>query len=243
MPFCNAAPHHKATLISFIGGVRVNLPNLDKLLISELRFFDWSSDIINVINTSNRIVSAYEAEVQRREDRIKTLASRSHVDAAWQEASTLKAEKQRLEDEVKKRDVHLEAASVEIAELRANLEKYRLTEDNLRKECDRARRRADEIASGSSARTRGVRISLEKMMETEYELPPGLLENYAKEEKEYLAKVDFLAPDSLGDDILFPTPLPPPAGPPQDVSSQVPEGISKHGSFFSPQDNQDDDQV
>ncbi|KFK31303.1 hypothetical protein AALP_AA6G095300 [Arabis alpina] len=161
-------------------------------------------------------------------------------------------EKQRLEDEVKKRDVHLEAASAAIVELRANPEKSRFTEDCLRKERDGARRRADEIASAHHAQEevkaqlyyrRGAQISLEKMVKAEYKLPPGLLENYAKEEKEYLAKVESLAADSLGDDILFPTPPPPPAGPPRDSLSQVPEGISEHGSFLSPQDNQDGDLV
>ncbi|KFK35894.1 hypothetical protein AALP_AA4G050500 [Arabis alpina] len=179
MPFCNVAPHHKATLISLIGGVGVNLPNPDSLSIFELLFFDWASDIINVINTDNRIVSAYEAEVQRREDRIKTLASRSDVDAARQKVGrqmcradswgattsenqqslndlfdqtfALKEERQRLQDEVKKIDVHLDAASAEKAGLRANLEKSRFTENRLRKERDEARHRADEIASGSSA--------------------------------------------------------------------------------------------
>ncbi|KFK32249.1 hypothetical protein AALP_AA6G217500 [Arabis alpina] len=187
------------------------------------------------------------------------------------QVEALKEEKQKLEGEVKERDVHLEAASAEIAELRANLEKSLFTEDCLRKERDAARRRADEIASGSSARSarhtsrlewihlylialraqgevkaqlcyrRRARIILEKMVEAEYELPPGLLENYTKEEKEYLAKVESF--DPLGDDTLFPTPPPPPAGLPRDVASQVPEGISEHWSFLSPQDNQDGDQV
>ncbi|KFK31289.1 hypothetical protein AALP_AA6G093200 [Arabis alpina] len=140
-------------------------------------------------------------------------------------------------------------------------------QDRLREERDGARHRADEIASGSSARSAryssrlerihsylialhaqeevkaqlcyrcGARISLEKMVEAEYELLPGLLENYANEEKEYLAKVESLTTDSLGDDILFSTPPPPPTSPPRDVSSQVPEGISENGSFLSPQDN------
>ncbi|KFK39830.1 hypothetical protein AALP_AA3G293700 [Arabis alpina] len=90
---------------------------------------------------------------------------------------------------------------------------------------------------------RGARIRLEKMADAEYELPPGLLENYDMEEEEYLAKVESLAADSLGDDILFPM-LPPPLGcPPWDVSSQVPKGISEHRSFLSPQDNQVGDLV
>ncbi|KFK36756.1 hypothetical protein AALP_AA4G165600 [Arabis alpina] len=210
-----------------------------------------------------------------RADSWKVTASENQQsrNALFDQASALKEEKQRLEDEVKERDVHLKAASIEIAELRANLEKSRFIEDRLRKERNGARRQADEIASGSSARSarhssrlkrirsylvtlhaqdnvkaqlcykRGARISLEKMVEAEYELPLGLLENYAKEEKEYLAKVESLAADSLGDDILFPTLLPPPAGPPREVSSHVPEGISEHGSFLSSQDNQDGDQV
>ncbi|KFK22826.1 hypothetical protein AALP_AAs43016U000100 [Arabis alpina] len=144
-------------------------------------------------------------------------------------------------------------------------------EDHLRKERDEARRRADDIASGSSARgarhssrlerirsylialhaqeevktqlcyRHGARMSLEKLVEAEYELPPGLLENYIKEEEEYLTKVASF--DPLGDDTLFPTPSPPPTGHPLDVASQVPDGISEHGSFLSPQDNQDGDQV
>ncbi|KFK22825.1 hypothetical protein AALP_AAs43016U000100 [Arabis alpina] len=139
------------------------------------------------------------------------------------------------------------------------------------KERDEARRRADDIASGSSARgarhssrlerirsylialhaqeevktqlcyRHGARMSLEKLVEAEYELPPGLLENYIKEEEEYLTKVASF--DPLGDDTLFPTPSPPPTGHPLDVASQVPDGISEHGSFLSPQDNQDGDQV
>ncbi|KFK31894.1 hypothetical protein AALP_AA6G173000 [Arabis alpina] len=224
-----------------------------------------------VINTGNCIVSVYEVEVQRREDRIKTLASRSHVDAAWQDvgcemcradsweatasenqqshiklfdqACALKEKKQRLEDEVKKRNVHLEAAYPEIAELRANLEKSHLTEGRLRKERDGARRRADEIVKAQLCYRRGARIKLENMLEAQYELPPGLLENYAKEEKEYLAKIESFDIDSLSDDTLFPTSPPPPAGPPRDVASQVPERISEHMSFLSSQDNQDGDQV
>ncbi|KFK23616.1 hypothetical protein AALP_AAs52045U000300 [Arabis alpina] len=168
------------------------------------------------------------------------------------EVEVLQEEKQRVEDEVKERDINLEAASAEIAKLRANLEKSRFLEDHLRKERDGARCRADEIASGGSARSarhssslkrirsylvalhaqedvkaqlyywRGARISLEKMVEAEYELPHDLLQNYGKEEKENLAKVKSLTADSLGEGILFLTPPLPPAGPPQDVSSQVP---------------------
>ncbi|KFK40871.1 hypothetical protein AALP_AA2G052300 [Arabis alpina] len=134
----------------------------------------------SVINAGNRIVNAYEAEVQRREDKIKNLTPRYDVDAAWQEVCrqmsgadsweatasenqqslndlfdqtcALKEETHKLEDEVNKRDVHLEAASTEIGGLRANLEESRFTKDCLRKERNEARRRADEIASGSSAR-------------------------------------------------------------------------------------------
>ncbi|KFK35596.1 hypothetical protein AALP_AA4G011900 [Arabis alpina] len=165
-----------------------------------------------IINSGSRIISVYEAVVAEKEEQIKPLLTRTDVDAtrkeldrqkaradSWEvsaianrqsaddyaaQVELLKGEKHRLEDEVKKRDVHLEVASNEIAELRASLEK------------------------------RETRISLEKMVEAEYELSPGLLENYAKEEEEYLAKVESLAADSLGDDILFPTPPPPPAGPP-----------------------------
>ncbi|KFK29461.1 hypothetical protein AALP_AA7G137300 [Arabis alpina] len=63
MHFRNAAPHHKATLISLIGDVGVSLPNPDRLSISELLFFDWDSDIISVISTDNRVISADEAEM------------------------------------------------------------------------------------------------------------------------------------------------------------------------------------
>ncbi|KFK22866.1 hypothetical protein AALP_AAs50104U000100 [Arabis alpina] len=223
-----------------------------------------------MINTGNHIVSAYKAEVQRRKDRIKTLASRSDVDAAWQDVdrqickgdsweattsqnqhsindlfdqpSALKEEKQRLEDEVKKRDVHLEAASTKIAELRTSLEMSHLTEDHLRKERDGARRQADEIAGGSSAQSARHLSRLERIRSYLVALH-AQEENYAKEEEEYLAKVESLAVDSLGDDIMFPTLPPPPAGPPWDVSSQVPEGITEHGSFLSPQDNHDGDLV
>ncbi|KFK32434.1 hypothetical protein AALP_AA6G241200 [Arabis alpina] len=90
---------------------------------------------------------------------------------------------------------------------------------------------------------RGTQISLEKMVEAEYKLPPGLLENSAKEEGEYLAKSESFDIDSLGDNILFPTLSPPLIGPPRDVASQVSEGISEHGWFLSPQDIQDGDQV
>ncbi|KFK31279.1 hypothetical protein AALP_AA6G092000 [Arabis alpina] len=209
-----------------------------------------------IINSGSGIAGAYEAVVAEKEEQIKSLLARTDVDAARTEldcqkarahswlvsananrqsaddsaqVEVLKGEKQRLEEEVKKRDVHLEAVSAKIAELRASLEKSRHTEDRLRKE--RTEHAADLMRS------------LAKMVEAEYELPPGLLENYAKEEKEYLAKVESFDIDSLGDDILFPTPPPPPPGPPRDVASQVPEGISDHGSFLSPQDNQDGDQV
>ncbi|KFK24525.1 hypothetical protein AALP_AAs65400U000600 [Arabis alpina] len=256
---------------------------------------------LQIINSGSRIISVYEAVIAKKEEHIKSVLARSDVDAArkqlnrqktradtWEVSATpnrqsvddyaaqfevLKGEKQKLEEEAKKRDAHLEAASAQIAELRASLEMSRLTEDRLWKERDGARRQADEIASGSSAHSarhlsrlkrirlylvtlhtqedvkaqlcyrRGARISLEKMVEAEYELPLGFLENYAKEEEEYLAKVESFDADSLGDDILFPTPPPPPAGPPQDVASQVPKGISEHGSFLSPQDNQDGDPI
>ncbi|KFK29197.1 hypothetical protein AALP_AA7G101900 [Arabis alpina] len=114
------------------------------------------------------IVGAYEAVVAEKEEQTKSLLAHTDVDAArkeldrqkdrvdsWEVSATanqqsaddygaqlevLKGEKQRLEDEVKKRNVHLEVASNEIAELRASLEKSCLTEDHLRKECDGARR-------------------------------------------------------------------------------------------------------
>ncbi|KFK41321.1 hypothetical protein AALP_AA2G114800 [Arabis alpina] len=205
-----------------------------------------SSDVfpcfLQVINTGNRIVTAYEAEVQEREDRIKTLASRSNVEAAWQEVGHLRPEggETELEDEVKKRDVQLEAASIEIAGLRANLENSPFTEDRLRKERDEARRRADEIASGSSVRGAIHSSRLERIRS--YLVDLHAPEEYVKEEEEYLAKVESF--DPLGDDTLFPTPPPPPAGLPRDAASQVLDGISELGSFLSPpQDNQDGDQV
>ncbi|KFK31744.1 hypothetical protein AALP_AA6G153300 [Arabis alpina] len=176
-------------------------------------------------------------------------ANRQSEDDYAAQVEVLKEEKQKLEEEVKKRDAHLEAAFAEMAKLRATLEKSHLTKDRLGKERDEARRRADEIASGNSAQRarhssrlerirlylitlhaleevkaqlcyrRGARISLEKMVEAEYELPPGLLENYAKEEEKYLAQVESFSADSVGDDTLFPTPLSPPVGPPRDVAS------------------------
>ncbi|KFK41074.1 hypothetical protein AALP_AA2G082100 [Arabis alpina] len=263
-----------AELIRKIGGIEVKFPaNLEDLLVPD-HFLDWSRDLLNIINSGSRIVRAYEAVVSEKEEQIKFLLACTDVDATRKEQDRQKARAdswERLEDEVKKRDVHLEAASTEIARLRANLEKSRFTEDRLRKERDEARRRTDEIASDSSALgarhssrlerirsylialhaqeevkaqlyyTRASRMSLEKMVEAVYELPHGLLENHAKEEKEYLAKVKSF--DSLGDDTLFPTPPRPSVGLPRDVASQVPEGISEHRSFLSPQDNQDCDQV
>ncbi|KFK39831.1 hypothetical protein AALP_AA3G293700 [Arabis alpina] len=241
-----------AELIRKTGGIGVKFPaNLEELLVPD-RFIDWSRDLLKIINSGSCIVSAYEAVVAEKEEQIKYLLASTYVDAAQKELDHQKARAnswERLEDEVKKRDVHLEVASNEIAELQASMKKSRLTEDRLRKERDRACHRADEITGGSSAqsarhsssleRTR----SLEKMADAEYELPPGLLENYDMEEEEYLAKVESLAADSLGDDILFPM-LPPPLGcPPWDVSSQVPKGISEHRSFLSPQDNQVGDLV
>ncbi|KFK25974.1 hypothetical protein AALP_AA8G187000 [Arabis alpina] len=301
LPLYNADPQHKATLISLIGGVGVNLPDPDTLSILELFIFDWAKDAINVISIGNRIFGAFEADVRKREKRIKTLASRSEMDAAWQEASrqmhradsreattsenqqtlnnlfdeasALKDEKQRLEEDIKKKDANLEVTSAEVTKLEADLEKFLLTEGHLRKERDEAHWQADQIASGSSAQStkhssrlerirsylvtlqaqeeakaqpcyrRGDRISLERMVEVEYEFPLGLLENYIKEEKEYLAQVESFNVDSLGDDTLFPTSVPPPAGLPQDVASQVLERISEHGSFFPPLDKQDGDQV
>ncbi|KFK23075.1 hypothetical protein AALP_AAs53663U000100 [Arabis alpina] len=200
-------------------------------------WWDWSQ----IINSGSRIIGLYEAVVAEKEKQIKSLLACTDVDAtrkeldrqkarvdSWEVSANanrqsaddyvvlvevLKEEKHRLEDEVKKRDVHLEAASAEIAGLRANMEKSRFTEDRLRKEPGEARRRADEIASGSSARgarhsahlewihlylialhiqedvkaqlcyRREAPMSLEKMVEAEYELPPSLLENYVNEEE------------------------------------------------------------
>ncbi|KFK39713.1 hypothetical protein AALP_AA3G278600 [Arabis alpina] len=253
LPLVSSGINIGAELIRRIGGIEVKFPaNLEDLLVPD-RFLDWSRDLLNIINAESRIVGAYEAvELDRHKVRansweVSATANRqSAIDYAVQ-VEVLKGEKQRLEDKEKKRDVHLEVASAEIAELRASLEKSHLREDRPRKEGDGAHRRADEIAGGSSAQrarhSRGARKSLKKMVEAEYEIPPGLLENYAKEEGEYFAKVESLAADSLGDDILFSTPPPPPASPPRNVSSQVPEGISEHGSFLSPQDNKDGDLV
>ncbi|KFK43848.1 hypothetical protein AALP_AA1G181500 [Arabis alpina] len=166
-------------LIRKIGGIGVKFPtNLEDLLVPD-RFLDWSRDLLNqIINSESRIVGAYEEVVADKEDKIKSLLARTDVDAAWKEldrqkdradswevsatanrqsaddyaaqVEVLKEEKQRLEGEVKERDVHLEAASVEIAELRANPEKSCFTEDRLRKKRDGARHQDDEIASGSS---------------------------------------------------------------------------------------------
>ncbi|KFK24250.1 hypothetical protein AALP_AAs63728U000100 [Arabis alpina] len=192
-------------------------------------------------------VDATRKELDRQKARadsweVSANANRQSADDYASQVEVLKGEKQRLDDEVQKIDVHLKAASAEIAGSRANLEKSRFTENRLRKELDEARSRADEIASGSSARRarhssrlewirsyrialhtqvcyrRGARMSLEKMMEAEYELLPALHEKYVKEEEEYLAKVESF--DPLGDDTLFPTPPPPPAGLPRDAASQ-----------------------
>ncbi|KFK23395.1 hypothetical protein AALP_AAs60744U000200 [Arabis alpina] len=248
-----------------------------------------SSDI-KIINSGSCIIGAYKAVVAEKEEQIKSVLACTDVDVtqkeldrqkarvdSWEvsananrqsaddyaaQVEVLKGEKQRLEDEVKKRDAHVEAASAEIARLRGNLEKSHFPEDRLRKERDEARRRGDEIASGSSARgarhssrlerirsylialhaqeevkaqlcyRRRARISLEKMVEAKYELPPGLLENYVKEEEQYLAKVESF--DPLGDDTLFPTPPSPPANLPRDAASQVLDGIIEYGSFLSP---------
>ncbi|KFK41078.1 hypothetical protein AALP_AA2G082800 [Arabis alpina] len=132
-----------------------------------------------IINSRSRIIGAYEAVVAEKEKLIKSLLACTDVDAtqkvldrqkaragSWEvsananrqsvddyaaQVEVSKGEKQRLENEVKKRDVHVEAASAEIAGFQANLEKSRFIEDRLRKERDEARRRADEIVSGSSA--------------------------------------------------------------------------------------------
>ncbi|KFK36292.1 hypothetical protein AALP_AA4G103500 [Arabis alpina] len=121
-----------------------------------------------IINLGSFLISAYEAAVAEKEEQIESLVACTDADTtrreldrqkarddSWEvsananrqsadnyaaQVEVLKGEKQRLEDEVKKRDVHLEAASAEIAGLRGNLEKSRLTEDHLRKERDEARR-------------------------------------------------------------------------------------------------------
>ncbi|KFK31479.1 hypothetical protein AALP_AA6G117500 [Arabis alpina] len=231
----------------------------------------------SIIKSGSRIISPYEAAIGEQEEQIKSLMARIDVDAVWKEldrqitrtdtceisATTnrqsandyaaqikmLKDEKQKLEEEVKKRDVNLEAASAKVAKLRTDLEKSRLTEDCLRKELDEAHRRADQIASGNSAQSarhssglerirsylvtlhaqeevkaqlcyrRGAQISLKKMVEAEFELPPGFLEKYMKEEKDYLVQIESFNVDSLGDETLFLTPPPPPTGPPRDVAS------------------------
>ncbi|KFK32174.1 hypothetical protein AALP_AA6G207200 [Arabis alpina] len=223
---------------------------------------------IGVINSGSRIISAYEAVVTGKEEQIKSRLAPTDVDAARKELDSQNARA----DSWIVSATQIDKVRM-ITRLKSSLEKSRLTDDCLRKERDGARHRADEIAGDSSTQSArhssrlerirlylvalqaqeevkaqlcyrcGARISLEKMVEAEYKLPPGLLENDAKEKEEYLATVVSLAADSLGDDILFPTPPPPPVGPPQDVSSQVPEGISEHGTFFSPQDNQDGDLV
>ncbi|KFK36284.1 hypothetical protein AALP_AA4G102700 [Arabis alpina] len=204
---------------------------------------------------------------------ISAVANRQSADDYAAQVEVMKGDNRKLEEETEKRDAHLEAASAEVTKLRASLEKSCFTKDRLRKERDEARRRADEIASGNSTHISrhlscleqirfylialhaqeevkaqlcyrcGAWISFENMVEAEYELPPGLLENYTKEEEENLTKVESFYANSLGNDILLPTPPPPPARPPRDIASQVPEGILEHWSFLSPQDNQDGDQV
>ncbi|KFK22933.1 hypothetical protein AALP_AAs51418U000300 [Arabis alpina] len=190
-----------------------------------------------------------EEDVKKRDAHLEAASAEMAKLRATQEKSRLtedrlRKEQQKLEEDVKKRDAHLEAASAEMAKLRATLEKSHLTEDRLRKERDEARRRADEISNGSSSQSARHSSRLERrMVEDEYQLPPGLIENYMKEEKEYHAQVESSSVDSLGDDTLFPTPPPPPPAPPRDVASQVPEGISEHGSFLLSQDEQDGDQT
>ncbi|KFK45069.1 hypothetical protein AALP_AA1G339300 [Arabis alpina] len=91
------------------------------------------------INSGSRIISAYEAVIAKREEQIKSLLARTDVVAArkeldremtqadtWEisaaanrqsaddyaaQVETLKEEKQKLEEDMKKRDAHLEAAS------------------------------------------------------------------------------------------------------------------------------------
>ncbi|KFK32900.1 hypothetical protein AALP_AA6G302800 [Arabis alpina] len=211
----NSSVRVGAELIRKIGGIGVKFPaNLENLLVPD-RFLDWSRDLLNIINSGSRIIGAYEA-VAKKEEQIKSLLVFTDVDATRKKLDRQKARADSWERIVKK-------------------------------ERDKARRRADEIASGSSARgarhssrlkriclylialhaqeevktklcyRRGARMSSEKMVEAEYELPPGLLENYVKEEEEYLAKVESF--DPLGDDTLFPTPPSPPAGLPRDAAS------------------------
>ncbi|KFK29218.1 hypothetical protein AALP_AA7G104700 [Arabis alpina] len=181
MPLSNAAPQHKATLISLIGGVRVNLPNPDRLSIFELPFFDWASDIISVISTGYRIIGSYEAEVQRREDKIKTLASRFDVDAAWQKVG---------------HQMH----------------------------------RADSWEATASENQQNLNDLFDHASALKEERPRLEEEVKKRDEGEYVVHVESFSADSLGDDTLFPTPSPPPAGPPPHVASQVSEGISEHGS-------------
>ncbi|KFK22139.1 hypothetical protein AALP_AAs68170U000100 [Arabis alpina] len=167
-----------ADLIRKIGGIGFKLPaNLEDLLVPD-RFLDWSRNLLNIINLGSRIIGPYEAVVAEKEEQIKSMLACTNVDAtreldrekalvdSWEvsakanqqsmddyaaQVEVLNGEKQRLEDEVLKRDGHLEAASAEIVGLRANLEESRFTGDRLRKERDKARCRADEIASGSFA--------------------------------------------------------------------------------------------
>ncbi|KFK35893.1 hypothetical protein AALP_AA4G050400 [Arabis alpina] len=185
-----------------------------------------------IINSGSRIVGAYEAVVAEKEEKIKSLRACTDVDATRKELDRQKAR-------------------VDSWEVLANAN--RQSEDDYAAQVERiisrrsAMKHAAELMRSQVAvlhevrDTRRVQMSMEKMVEADYELPPGLLENYVKEEKEYLAKVKSF--DSLGDDTLFPTPPPPSAGLPRDVASQVPEGINEHGSFLSLQDNQDGDKV
>ncbi|KFK29331.1 hypothetical protein AALP_AA7G119800 [Arabis alpina] len=144
-----------AELIMKIGGIGVKLPaNLEDLLVPD-RFLDWSQNLLNIINSGSRLIGAYEAPVAEKEEKIKSLLTCTDVDAtqreldrqkacadSWEvsananrqsaddyaaQVEVLKGEKHRLEDEVKKRDVHLEAVYAEIVRLRTNLEKSRLT--------------------------------------------------------------------------------------------------------------------
>ncbi|KFK29221.1 hypothetical protein AALP_AA7G105000 [Arabis alpina] len=133
---------HKAPLVSLIGGTKVNLPNPDRLAISELLSFDWSSDIIGMCRADS-----WEATASENQQSLNDL---------FDQANALKEEKQKLEEEVKKRDAHLEAASAEVTLY------------------------AQEEVKAQLYYRRGAWISLEKMVEAKYELLPGLLENYAK---------------------------------------------------------------
>ncbi|KFK40884.1 hypothetical protein AALP_AA2G055000 [Arabis alpina] len=212
---------------------------------------------MQIINSGSRIVGAYETVVAEKEERIKFLLTRTDVDATRKELDRQKdhADSWEVSATANRESADDYAAQVEriisgrsVTEHAAELTRSRAAVMPEVQDISLERIRSYLVALHAQEEVKaqlcyrcGARISLEKMVEAEYELPPGLLGNYTKEEKEYLAKVESF--NSLGNDTLFPTPPPPPTSLPRDVASQVPEGISKHGSFLSPQDNQDGDQV